>query len=378
MNGLEQILVFDLINADFAAIGELNQFDSITWGDKYQGHATFELWAPITKENAELLKEGNILWAQGDSACIIECIKSEVTEKGTKQYNVKGRTLESLLKSRIIWDNFEMTGYASDILYKLVSDNAVNPTDTKRKIPYLKLKDIRLQLGTQISYQKIDGDLYDACFDLAVGQDLGFNVLFRPKTKELIFEVIQGKDRTIDQTINECVEFSTDLEDILNSSYYMNADELKTTALVAGSGEGSARKRITTGNVSLTGFKRKELFVDARDLQPEKEDASGNMIPMPEAEYLNLLTQRGGERLGENKVVETFEANIRLQGEVQYQFGVDYFKGDKVTVRDRELNVVVSARITEVEESYDEKYELRLTFGYAYPTILQKVKKITK
>ena len=61
-------------------------------------------------------------------------------------------------------------------------------------------------------------------------------------------------------------------------------------------------------------------------------------------------------------------------GEVQYEFGVDYNKGDKVTVRDKQLGVVVSARITEVEEDFDDEYELVLTFGYSYPTIMQKVK----
>ena len=49
-------------------------------------------------------------------------------------------------------------------------------------------------------------------------------------------------------------------------------------------------------------------------------------------------------------------------------------EGDKVTVRDRQLNVVVSARITEVEEDFDDEYALVLTFGYSYPTIMQKVK----
>ena len=89
---------------------------------------------------------------------------------------------------------------------------------------------------------------------------------------------------------------------------------------------------------------------------------------------LQELTQRGDDKLAENKVTETFEAQIRVFGDVQYEFGVDYQKGDKVTVRDNQLNVVVSARITEVEEDFDNEYALILTFGYSYPTIMQKVK----
>ena len=43
-------------------------------------------------------------------------------------------------------------------------------------------------------------------------------------------------------------------------------------------------------------------------------------------------------------------------------------------MRDNQLNVVVSARITEVEEDFDDEYALVFTFGYSYPTIMQKVK----
>ena len=50
-------------------------------------------------------------------------------------------------------------------------------------------------------------------------------------------------------------------------------------------------------------------------------------------------------------------------------------KGDKVTIRDNQLGVMISARITEVEEDFGEEYNLVLTFGYSYPTILQKIKR---
>ena len=64
-------------------------------------------------------------------------------------------------------------------------------------------------------------------------------------------------------------------------------------------------------------------------------------------------------------------------GNVKYEYGKDYFKGDKVTIIDEELNISVSARITQVEEDFDEEYVLVLTFGYSYPTTLQKVKRMT-
>ena len=55
---------------------------------------------------------------------------------------------------------------------------------------------------------------------------------------------------------------------------------------------------------------------------------------------------------------------------------MDYAKGDKVTVIDERLGVSVSARITEVEEDFNDEYALILTFGYSYPTVLTKVRRM--
>ena len=93
-------------------------------------------------------------------------------------------------------------------------------------------------------------------------------------------------------------------------------------------------------------------------------------------EYNAILTQRGNEKLSENVKTETFESKIRQFGDIQYQFGVDYEKGDKITVVDWELGISVSARITNVEEDFSDEYSLVLTFGYSFPTLLRRVKRI--
>lgn len=372
-----QILVFKIDDSGtFDNIGEINLFDSLVWPDKFNGYANFELWAPITEENSEYLKRGNVLWCGGDNAAVIEIVKSSVDDKGTKTFNVKGRTLEMLLTTRIIWGTYNGTNKkSSTVMYEIVNQNCINPSNPKRKIPFLECK-VDRQLGNTITYQKTGGEVYDALTNIADNSGLGFNVLFRPREKKLIFEVIEGTDRTINQTINDPVEFSTDLEDILSSSYYSNSQDKKSVALVMGEGEGSDRKGQISGDDNSSGFLRRELYVDARDLQSESVSENGTTQTLTANEYKQVLIQRGDEKLDEHAVVETFEAQIRVFGDIQYEFGKDYQKGDKVTVRDGQLGVVVSARITEVEEDFDDEYALILTFGYSYPTIMQKVKRL--
>ena len=369
-----QILVFEVNDTTFDSIGEVNQYESLIWPDKFNGFGTFELWAPITDENSQYFKKGNILWCGGDNAAVVEIVKSEIDENGTKTYNVKGRTLEMLLTTRIIWGTYNAVNKdASTAMYEIVNQNCVNPSNASRKIPYLECAEDK-SIGDKISIQKTGGEVYTILNTIAASSDIGFNVLFRPKEKKLIFEVVAGVDRTIEQSAVDPVEFSTDLEDILSSSYYTNDQDKKSVALVMGEGEGASRKSKISGDNTTKGFGRRELYVDARDIQSESVNEDGTTTTLTPAEYDAALVNRGDDKLAECKTTETFEAQIRVFGDVQYEFGKDYQKGDKVTVRDRQLNVVVSARITEVEEYFDDEYALVLTFGYSYPTIMQKVK----
>lgn len=370
-----QILVFKVNDNTFENIGEVNQYNSLIWPDKFNGYASFELWAPITDENSEYFKKGNILWCGGNNAAVIEIVKSTIDDEGTKTFNVKGRTLEMFLTTRIIWGTYNASNkYVSTAMYEIVKQNCINPTNVNRKIPYLECAEDK-QLGGKMSVQKTGGEVYNAITTIANSKDLGFNILFRPKEKKLIFEVVAGVDRTIEQSKVDSIEFSTDLEDILSSSYYSNSQDEKNVAFVQGEGDGASRISQISGNNELKGFDRKELYVDARDLQSETVNEDDTITSLTPDEYKAALINRGDNKLSECNITETFEAQIRVFGDVQYEFGKDYQKGDKVTVRDRQLNVVVSARITEVEEDFGDEYALVLTFGYSYPTIMQKVKR---
>ena len=147
------IIVYQLDNTGrFEAIGEINRFTSLIWPDKYNGYTTFQLWAPINEENKRLIRKGNILWTGGDNAVVIEIIQSKNDEDGQKTFEVKGRTLEVLLTTRIVWNTYSCTNkYASTALYDIVNANCVNPTDAKRKIPFL-VCDTDKKFGNKITY----------------------------------------------------------------------------------------------------------------------------------------------------------------------------------------------------------------------------------
>lgn len=373
------IVVFEINDTTFEQVGEISQFTSLIWPDAFNGYASFELWAPLTDDNIAMIKKDNVLWCGGENACVIEIVKSTVDNKGEKGYNIKGRTLEAYLLDRIVWGTYtNKSAAASTIMYDLVYTQAINPSNPDRKLNWL-VNASDSGLGKQISnYQKTGGWVYDALVSIATDSDIGFSILFDPYNKQLVFEVRAGTDRTQDNVEgNDPVVFSAELEDILSSSYYSNNQDEKNVALVMGEDKSTNRKSVVAGNSTSKGFSRKELYVDARDIQSEVYNDDGTSTQIPTEEYNNMLLQRGAEKLAECELVETYEAQIKQFGIVQYVYGVDYVKGDKVTVIDTELGISVSARITKVEEDIDTQYALVLTFGYSYPTILQKMQRMT-
>lgn len=362
----------------FDSLGEINKFTSLMWPDKFNGYSTFELNVPLTPENRSLIKKGNILWCGGENACIIEIIQSNMDENGQKTYKVRGRSLEMLLTTRIVWGTYNCVNkYSSTAMYEIVNENCVNPSNSARKIPFLECAEDE-KLGKITSFQKTGGEVYTALQSIAADVDLGFDIIFKPREKKLLFKVTKGVDRStasVSDDGSKLVIFSTDLDDILSSSYYTNNQDVKTLAYVAGEGEGAERKHLTSGDNASSGFLRRELYVDAKDLRTEILSKDNTVITITDDEYIELLSERGNEKLAERIEVETFEAKMRVTGEIQYVYGVDYFKGDKVIIQDTELGIQVIAKVTEVSQNYDDEYELVITFGYEYPTLIQKVKR---
>lgn len=189
LNGQVSINVFRVDNTTFELVGEVNNFSSLIWCDKYNGYASFEIWAPITDENAELFKKGYFVWCGGDTAGIIEIVKSEMDEDGNKTFNIKGRTLEAILTTRIIWGTYTASNKnVSTIMYEIVKNNCINNTYTNRNIPYLECA-VDEFLGDKISLQKTGDEVYDAITDIASSADLGYNLLFKPQEKKIILRL---------------------------------------------------------------------------------------------------------------------------------------------------------------------------------------------
>lgn len=227
-------------------VGLLEIQRSVIWEEKAFSAGSFSVESLITDESRELLVPDNIIWIEGESAGIIEYVNQESDETGP-YISVKGRTLTGILDRRALLGQYNMSGTVPAIMRRLVDDCCVHPTRGNveaRKIPCLALADIPAG-GTSIRVQKTGGSLLEALEELGEAYQAAFGVRFNPSVPQMEFWVNPGVDRSVNQTANDPVFYSTELDDVLSSEYSYDSGNYRNVAFVAGEGEGKDRVMIT-------------------------------------------------------------------------------------------------------------------------------------
>lgn len=374
MNKLE-LNVFELRTLDY--LGVINNFTSLSWTARYKGYGEFELWAPVTQENLDLINKNNIIWKGDNSAMLIEIVKIN-NSNGKPTINAKGRSLEALLDQRILLGTITsfLNQTKTQFTAYMINVNCIT-VRTDRIVPFLKMGNIVRSTNAE-KIQRTGKSIYDNVIDiLSYDNMLGFDISFDNKEQAFEFNIFNCIDRT-DINSNEYVELNTDLDDVLTSDYVNDVSNEANVAFTYGEGSGVDRKNIEYSSKSYSGFDRKEIYVDAKDLQSTYTDVNGNQQVMTDTEYLEALKARSIQKLNDQLAIETFEATIRMSDFSQYVYGVDYSLGDKIVIKDNNLSISVNAQITECTETFGKSYNKELTFGFTQSTVSQKIRALQK
>ena len=154
--------------------------------------------------------------------------------------------------------------------------------------------------------------------------------------------------------LNPYVVFSDEYDNLASSVYQLSKEKSYTTAIVRGEGEGLQRRTSVINN-EITGLDRRELNVDARDLQSNNGEIEEN-------KYKASLVQRGNEKLSDTMITEKFEGEVEITD--RYEWKTDLYLGDIVTVENTKYDMQYSTRIIGSIEAYDTNgYSLILELG---------------
>jgi hypothetical protein len=320
--------------------GTIDKYSSLRWRRRYFEPGEFELHCAATDYNRTLLTAGNIVHRlDRKEAGVIEGRNIKGTDNGD-EITATGRFLSSKLEQRIITPTINFSGTAEAAMRKIVSDNAI----TARPIRWLVLGVLN-SFTASCTFQATGKNVLDTLTKIAKSSNTGFRVRLDVPNKALIFETYQGTDRTVTQKAIPYVLFSDTNGNIDDPEYTFSEKGFKNFAYVAGEGEGMARTVITVDRTN--GEERRELWVDARDLQKGT---------LSDADYQAQLNQRGLEKLAEAARSESFEAAAINTG--NYEYLTDWDLGDIVSFE--KWGILLNQRVTEVEE-VDENGYLKVT-----------------
>jgi hypothetical protein len=208
--------------------------------------------------------------------------------------------------------------------------------------------EVNVQFSDEVSYKNLAEEIIRVLYPENLTYKLNLNIT----NQQFIFNVYEPVDRTYTgASVSEKVLFGVRFGNMSTYNRTLNNLQEKNHAYVGGQGEEELRTIVEVSNVTN---RRKEIFVDARDV-----DTTGE------------LTERGGQSLAELQSIDNLEFEII---ERQYQYETNFDLGDIVTIvygqseyYDRQI-----IRIVETYEKGQNKVECE--FGITPQTLSKQLR----
>lgn len=339
--------------------GEIDNYLSFSISRRYHSPGDFQLVTNRKVQNGDKLNINELIMLGADTrkVGIIRYKEIKTNDRGEEILTVKGNTLGTILKQRITippvglaYDAKESN--AETVMKHYIQRNCLDIPGME--FPMLTLASNQNR-GENIKWQSRYKNLEEELELLSRLSNLGWHIYLDLELKRWIFDIYNGRNFSASQNINPPVIFSPDFENVKSQEYIHSLVHFGNYAIVAGQGEGIERDILMTGTEAL-GLDRHVIFVDARDIKDSTD-----------------LEDRGQSKLNEHKRLISFKSEILTTGPFKYE--KDWNLGDIVTVKNRNWNITMDTRITEVIEIYEAGgLKLNVTFGDSLPTLTEKLK----
>lgn len=361
-------------------------YSSAIWAKRYNDIGDCELVISASIENFRKIKECKYIARNDDDmVCKIKKVELQTDEENGDQLILIGNDITDILNQRIVIKQTNFNGLVEDYIRTLINDSIIKPTNADRKIKNFTLankKGFSETIREQVTYDNVGEKIQKLCKQYGWGYRVTVN------KGNFIFALYKGND------ISRYITFSHNYDNISTTDYVKDDSNIKNVALVAGEGEGVARKTITIGNG--TGIDRHELYVDARDISSEidydelltnypngKEKVINNVIyyqvngsniailtkndageitnvQLCNNIYMENLKNTGYEKMSEHTSITSFAGEIIVG--MSYKYKEDYNLGDIVNIVN-EYGISINVRISEVIENQDDNgYTMEPTF----------------
>lgn len=382
-----ELRVFD---TTLEPLGIVDEIASLLWTIKYFDVGTFNLLAPVTDNNSNLLSMGNIIvkhdgkkevedgsggiWRRAAQIMYVHITKDE---RGQEQIEAQGFMLSKWLSKRVVTPQLVTTATCQQIISTLVANNCGANATTKRKFTQFTALTQADLGGSSVDYSnELYVDLGSEVKDVAVSGKLGYDILVNERDKLYGFYLYKGDDLTAGNTAGNppCI-FSRDFDNVNGQEYEDSIESYKNFTYVQGAAdEAGTQPVVTVDGGNKAGLELNEVFIDASDISRSYE-SGGTSVPIPLNTYLAMLRTRGATELENYGERMNFVSTINTASNLRFK--EDFNLGDRITCLERSWGLRIDARITEVQEVYQKgQEEIQATFGESLPTLVEKIKRV--
>jgi len=343
----------------------IDRFESLIWTERHRDLGDFQLVIHSTVQSRSQLVEGTRLKINGSKRVMtIENVEDKDDSEGRSLLRVTGRSLESLLESRVARRNLNgtetdpnfilATNTPASVLRSLFNYIVVNGSISEAdKIPMYSTGSLYpnntiAEPDQQVTLSFPPMSVYQAIKETCDAYGLGFRLYTGEDNSKIYFNIYTGDDRTSSQTTLPAVIFAPDLENLTNTTEFRSIEAYKNVALVVGK-KGSRWVYADDQAVTASGFDRRVVIIDASDIDLEAG------TPLQDA-----LEQRGKDELTKYKPLKAMDGELPANS--KYKYEVDYRLGDLIEMRNED-GLTNRMRVTEqifVDDSEGER---------SYPTL---------
>jgi len=284
---------------------------------------------------------------------IIQTVDRSISEDSKKILHVEGQEAKTILSYRYV-DPGTSARYTASAVFESAVKALVNSqagstaTDANRVFPGFSVAATQGR-GSTYAFSERWSNLSEAVQKGCIATETGYTIYW--SGAGMVFDTIYGYNRTLGNNINNPAIFSTDFDTVKESHFILSKSSYKNYAYTGGRGVGTGRviQPVFVGGSAPTGYARREMFIDARDLSATAD-----------------LTVRGTQELSANSYQKYTSAVINPYSSFAASSGVDL--GDLCTID--AFGYQTSARITGVTEQWGgSAYDCSLAMDRSQATV---------
>lgn len=232
-------------------------------------------------------------------------------------------------------------------LKAMISGQIGSLAAVKRRMPYVNIVSTSGR-GPNLEMSERYSNLLDAATRMLTSSGCGLFASLNLTTMKCDIDFYTGTDRSA------TVIFSSGIDTLESAKYNQSDVAYRNISIVGGQGDGVARTiRTVYEGTEPEGFDRQEMFNDARDLTTTTS-----------------LDNRGIQKLQEVRFTRFIEFDSLTYS--KYVYGVNFFCGDEVTIR--EFGIDQKSRIISVSEEHKNgDFDLKLVFDKEAAEITKQV-----